>query len=200
MPDEQLTDTLDLSGYRDTFGERVPPGRYRVQVVDAKITTASSGNKMYQVWLDVVDGEYAGATLVDRLVNTSNSLFRVVGFLQAIGHPTPKKKFTVEPRTWKGKVLDVDVEDGEPWQGRVRSEVRGYLKVEGARQRQTDLGDLGEFDSNGQAAFADTGDGADEFAAETTRNPSPEVEAERLRQRVDQPSGEGAINIEDVDL
>lgn len=124
--------TVDLSNYKDKVGSRVPEGRYRVVVEDAETDTSAAGNPMINLWLRVVGGESDGATLVDRLVLTHKSLFRVVGFMNALGLPTPKKRLQVNIRAWVGKALVVDVADGEPYNGRVKSEVRGYERVRSA--------------------------------------------------------------------
>lgn len=121
--------TIDLSNYKDKVGARILPGRYRVLVEDAEQDTAKSGNSMINLWFRVLDGEFEGSTIVDRLVLTENSLFRVVGFMQALGIPTPKKKLKINLRQFIGRTLDVDVEDGDPYNGRVKSEVRGYLRA-----------------------------------------------------------------------
>ena len=121
--------TIDLTNYRDTSGSRVDPGRYRVQVEWAEQGEARSGNAMITMGLGILGGEFAGSTLVDRLVMTERSMFRVVGFLQAIGFPTPKKRISVDPDKFVGRTLEVDVDDGEPYNGTIRSEVRGYIKV-----------------------------------------------------------------------
>lgn len=121
--------TIDLTNYRDTSGSRVDPGRYRVQVDWAEQGEARSGNTMITMGLSILGGPFAGSTLVDRLVLTSKSMFRVVGFLQAIGFPTPKKRISVDPDKFVGKVLEVDVDDGDPYNGTVRSEIRGYIQV-----------------------------------------------------------------------
>lgn len=136
--------TIDLTNYKDKVGSRVLPGRYRVVVEDAEQTKAASGNQMINLWLRIQGGEFDGSTIVDRLVLTENSLFRVVGFMQALGYPTPKKRLSVNLRQWVGKVLDIDVEDGDPYNGRVKSEVRGYSKVTGATaaEEAVDLADL----------------------------------------------------------
>ena len=125
---------LDLSNYKDRVGSRVVPGTYRVQVEDAEITESAAKNPMINLWYTVLEGEFQGQTLVDRLGLTEKSLFRVVGFMQGIGLPTPKKKLKLNVRQFVGRVLDIDVEDGEPYNGRIRSEVRGYKKVAGAQQ------------------------------------------------------------------
>jgi len=148
---------VDLTNYKDRVGNRVMPGRYRVLVEDAEGDTAKSGNPMVNLWFRVQGGEFDGATIVDRLVLTEKSMFRVVGFMQSIGLPTPRKRLKMNVRQFIGRTLDIDVEDGEPYNGRVKSEVRGYLRVAGAQS---------------DAAMSDGGDldGLDEFAAATTSN------------------------------
>lgn len=122
--------TIDLSNYKDKVGSRVTPGRYRVLVEDAELTQSAAGNPMINLWFRVQGGDFDGATIVDRLTQTENALFRTVAFMQAIGMPTPRKRLQINLRQFVGKVLDIDVEDGDPYNGRVKSEVRGYLKVE----------------------------------------------------------------------
>jgi hypothetical protein len=170
---------IDLSNYKDRVGSRVAPGRYRVQVEDAEQDKSAAGNPMINLWLRVSDGgEFDGQTIVDRLVLTEKSLFRVVGFMQAIGLPTPKKRFKINVRQFIGKVLEVDIEDGDPYNGRVKSEVRGYLRV--AKSEQAEPDDLEDLEGL-----------ADGAAAEST--PAPKAE----------PSGvddDDEVDLENLDL
>lgn len=142
---------IDLSNYKDRVGSRVMPGTYRVQVEDAENTESANKNPMINLWFTIMEGEFAGQTVTDRLVLTEKSLFRVVGFMQAIGLPTPKKKLKLNTRQFIGRVLDIEVDDGEPYNGRVRSEVRGYRKVQGGAAAAADLpgDDLPETDTMG---------------------------------------------------
>lgn len=121
--------TIDLTNYKDRVGGHVAEGRYRVMVEDVEPDESKAKNPMINVWLRVVGGPHDGATIIDRLVLTDKSMFRVVGFMQAIGLPTPKKKFTLDIRKFLNRQLLVDVEDGEPYNGKVKSEVRGYMKL-----------------------------------------------------------------------
>ncbi len=120
---------VDLTNYKDRVGGHVAEGRYRVMVEDVEPDESKAKNPMINVWLRVVGGPHDGATIIDRLVLTEKSLFRVVGFMQAIGLPTPKKKFTIDIRKFLNRQLLIDVEDGEPYNGKVKSEVRGYMKL-----------------------------------------------------------------------
>lgn len=172
--------TIDLSNYKDKVGSRVPEGRYRVRVADAEQDRSNAGNDMINLWLDIVGGDEDGQTIVDRLVLTEKSLFRVVGFMQALGLQTPKKRLSVNIQQWIGRVLDIDVEDGDPYNGRVKSEVRGYSRVkQGAKpaepvQDDETGGDYGTPDSS--PAEASTGLG--EFAPEGGTEASPQEVAD----------------------
>ena len=158
---------VDLTNYKDRVGNRVVPGRYTVVVEDAENDTAKSGNPMVNLWLRVQGGEFDGATIVDRLVITDKSLFRVVGFMQAIGLPTPKKRLKMNVRGFIGRTLDIDVEDGEPYNGRVKSEVRGYMRAVGAgaaaEAATTDLDDL-DTDSEVASAAPEASEAAEPVA------------------------------------
>ena len=142
---------VDLSNFKDRVGSRVAPDRYRVQVEDVEATKSQAGNPMVNVWFRIIGGEFDGQTIVDRLTLSEKALFRVVGFMQAIGLPTPKKRLKLNIRQFVGKVLDIDVEDGEPYNGRVKSEVRAYIRAAGAQQAGgDDLEDLEETSSSAQ--------------------------------------------------
>ena len=131
---------LDLTGYRDKTGQLIPAGKYRVIVEDTENDRSAAGNTMINVWLRVVDGPSAGSVIIDRLTISPKSMFRIVGFLRAIGLPTPNKRFNIKPRQqFIGKVLEVIVEDGEPYKGVTKSEVRAYLKVKGGQPETADL-------------------------------------------------------------
>ena len=91
---------LDLTNYKDRVGSRVTPGRYRVYVEDAEMGQTSKKDPMINIWLLIQGGEFDGATIIDRLLPAhEKALFRVVGFMDAIGLPTPKKRNSDEPTT-----------------------------------------------------------------------------------------------------
>lgn len=146
--------TVDLSNYKDKVGSRVDPGRYRVLIEDAEMDKSAAGNQMINLWFRIMDGEWEGQTIVDRLVLTEKSLFRVVGCMQALGLPTPKKRLQLNLRQFIGKVIDIDVDDGDPYNGRVKSEVRGYVRPKGAGV-QDDAPDLEDVDTTGAEDLGD---------------------------------------------
>ena len=123
--------TLDLTTYKDRQGSRVDPGRYLVVVDDFELSQSKAGNQMVTLWLRVHGGKSDGSVILDRLVITEKALFRVVAFMGAIGLPTPRKKLRLNVQTWVGKVLEVDIDDGEPFNGRIKSEIQGYMRPTG---------------------------------------------------------------------
>ena len=56
-------------------------------------------------------------------------MFRSAAFLQALGIKISRKKISLNPRSLIGRPVDILVEDGEPYNGRVKSEVREYLRA-----------------------------------------------------------------------
>ncbi len=158
------TIVIDLTNYKDRVGATVAPGRYRVQVEDVEIGTSSTGNPMITTWLRIQGGKFDGHTIIDRLAQTEGAKWRTVSFMQALGLPTPNKRLNVRTSTWVGRVLDIDVEDGDPYMGRIKSEVRGHMRVEragGAETVEDELAALGEF-APGAKVPADTTMSADD--------------------------------------
>lgn len=121
--------TFDFTNYKDTSTAHVPAGTYRAEVSDFEETTSKAGNAMFVVYLEIIEGPHAGQQIIDRLPQTEKAMFRSAAFLQALGVKIAKKKISLNPRSLIGRPVDILVEDGEPYNGRVRSEVREYLRA-----------------------------------------------------------------------
>ena len=121
--------TFDFTNYKDTSTAHVPAGTYRAEVSDFEETTSKAGNAMFVVYLEIIEGPHAGQQIIDRLPQTEKAMFRSAAFLQALGVKIAKKKIALNPRSLIGRPVDIVVEDGEPYNGRVRSEVREYLRA-----------------------------------------------------------------------
>lgn len=154
--------TLDLTQYKERMSASVPDGRYLVQVDDYELTkTKTTNNDMFNVWLRIVEGEYAGEVVIDRLTVSEKALFRIVGFLNGLGIPTPKKRLALDPNKWTGRKVWADLEIGEPYRGRPgKSEVRGYVRyVPGA-----DKPEAAPSEDAGDVQRQSARDAVDEFA------------------------------------
>lgn len=181
---------LDLSNYKDRVGTRIAEGTYRVVVEDAEMDKSKAGNQMINVWFRVQGGDFDGATVTDRLVLTEKSLFRVVGFMQAIGLPTPKKRLQLSLSQFMNKTLDITVEDGEPYNGRVKSEVRGYARVAKAEKASgADLEDLEAPDAAEEPA---------EAPEPVEEKPEPKADAQPSKAAKDDDDSQGEVDLDEL--
>lgn len=121
--------TFDFTNYRETGSAQVPAGTYHARVNDFEETESKAGNAMFVVYLEITSGPYAGKQIIDRLPQTEKAMFRSAAFLQALGVKIAKKRIALNPKSLIGRPVDILVEDGEPFNGRVKSEVREYLRA-----------------------------------------------------------------------
>lgn len=133
---------IDLSNYKDSGNVRIPEGRYRAIVDDVDLDKSRAGNTMIKVWMRVLGGEHDGAIILDRLTLTDKAMFRVVGFMQGIGIKTPKKKLQINLKTFLKRQADIEVVDGEPYNGRIRSEIAQYIRVAQPKAEEAPEDDL----------------------------------------------------------
>lgn len=169
---------LDLTKYKDRRGAHVAPGRYRVVVQDAEWQESKSTKrtKMINLFLRIQGGEFDGMTIIDRLFpENENSLWRIVTFMQTIGLPTPNKRLKLDTDMFVGRQLEIEVEDGEPYNGTVKSEVRGMMAV---KQQSVEADDLDEEVSDGptdeETEKAETAKQKSEAAPEDDGDDEPE--------------------------
>ncbi len=185
---------LDLSGYRPMVSDTVPDGRYLAMVDDYDFSKSKSGNDMFTIWVRIVTGPYAGNVIIDRLVTQGKGLFKIVGFMNGLGLPTPKRRLSVNPEQWKNRKVYIDTGMSEPYRGRpATSQIDGYSRYVSEDEAPADAavvdgptvevaaygeGALGEaVEVEDVKAFETTapvvGEVADDFAAEPTEDAAP---------------------------
>lgn len=131
--------TLDLSGYKPNMSDTVADDRYLAIVEDYELGKSKAGNDMFTVWLRILEGPEQGKVIIDRLTITSKALFKVVGFLNGIGQPTPKRRLSINPEVWKNKKVYIDTSHAEPYRGRPgTSQVDGYARYIAATEAVED--------------------------------------------------------------
>lgn len=121
--------TFDFTNYKDTSSAHVPAGTYHAEVADFEEAISKADNLMFVVYLRITEGPYAGQQILDRLPQTQKAMFRSAAFLQALGVKIAKKKIALNLKSLIDRPVDIVVEDGEPYNGRVKSEVREYLRA-----------------------------------------------------------------------
>ena len=133
--------TFDFTNYKDTSSSHVPAGTYHAEVSDFEETVSKADNVMFVVYLQITEGPYAGQQLIDRLPQTEKAMFRSAAFLQALGVKIAKKRISLNPKSLIDRPVDIVVEDGEPYNGRVKSEVREYLRATKPVKSEPDAAD-----------------------------------------------------------
>lgn len=154
---------VDLTNFHKNVSDYVEPGQYQAVITDMALVESKAGDPMLNVYLSVRGGEFDGSDLVDRLSQLPQAMFRTVGFLQGLGLPTPRKKFTIRGiDKHVGRTVTVDVVDREypAGSGTMTSNIQGYIppKKSAREEAEEDLDDLPE------AGSAATEDEAEEEA------------------------------------
>lgn len=162
--------TFDFTNYRETGSAQVPAGTYRARVNDFEETESKAGNAMFVVYLEIIDGPYTGKQIIDRLPQTEKAMFRSAAFLQALGVKIAKKRIALNPKSLIGRPVDILVEDGEPFNGRVKSEVREYLRATKPAAKAETAADLPDEDDEPEVQ-------APTAAAETAEEDTFDVDA-----------------------
>lgn len=86
-----------------------------------------------QVALEFTEGKYKGQVwdgMRTRMYLTDSSLWKIRSFLEAMGVTVPAKKANVNFAKYYGKELAVSVVDGEPYNGRISSEMGDFLDMD----------------------------------------------------------------------
>jgi hypothetical protein len=154
--------TFDFTNYRETGSARVDPGTYHARVKDFRETVSKADNVMFEVYLEITSGPYAGKQIIDRLPQTERAMFRSAAFLQALGVQIAKKRIALNPKSLIGRPVDILVEDGEPFNGRVKSEVREYLRATKPAAKAEPAADLPDEDDEPAAPAAEPAETASE--------------------------------------
>lgn len=135
---------LDFTNYKETNSDYVPPGEYDAVVDDVNHDKVSNNGKnpgalMILLSLRITGGLYDGATIIDRMTLTEKAMFRIAGFMKAIGLPIPKgKKVNLDTNKFVGKKVKVVIKEGS-WNGEKRAEVGSYVIA--GRDTAPDTGD-----------------------------------------------------------
>lgn len=182
---------IDLQNYRSLMSDRVDPDTYTVQIEDIDPNDKTrEGKPQMLVTLRILGGDHAGAELVERLPLDPNSkaMFRTVGFLSAMGVPTPRKRIRFDEQKLVGRKLMVDVGDNE-YNGRTSSQVQAWMRI--AKQREeTDL----EEDASSDAPEPEESP-AEPVAEEAAEKPKAKAKA-AAEDTVD----DSDIDLDDIDL
>lgn len=102
---------------------RVPEDDYRAKIAEIKQTESSAGDPMLVLTYQIVDGKYKGKKIIDRIVLTEKVLWKLRQVLEAMGKTVPSKLFKLNIDGLIGPEVAITVVDGEPYKGRIKSEI-----------------------------------------------------------------------------
>lgn len=121
---------IDFTGYKESSSSRLTAnedGKYLVRVVDAELVETKKGDPMVNLYYNVIGGVHDGEHLIDRLVLTDKARWKIKKVLTALGIKVNLANMNVPFKLLNGRTLVVRVEDGEPYNGETRSEIREYF-------------------------------------------------------------------------
>jgi hypothetical protein len=108
---------VDFSNVDDSgggkFNKRIKAGTYLAEFKTHKIETSQSGNTMITSDFELVGGDYDGYIYRNRFVLTEKALFNLFNFLKAAGKNPKKAKAKLNPSSWHGLRVGVDIADDE---------------------------------------------------------------------------------------
>lgn len=134
---------LDFTGV-ESF-QRAAEGIHTVKVATAEVKQSSGGNDMITVAFEVTKGADKGARVYDNFVLTDTALWKLKGFLQAVGIKADGR-LQLDVDKLVGKVCQINVQH-EEYDGKIRARVESIMKLE------VEADDDFEDDSEGEAPF-----------------------------------------------
>lgn len=124
--------TWNYESYEEEYtSAHVKEGDYRVKIVQVTPTKVKQGPNEgvpgIVIAMEILDGDFAGQHLVERLYNLQQTAWRHAAFNKAIGLKVAKgQKLNVSNKFYEGKTLIVTAKDGEPFKGNVKSEISAF--------------------------------------------------------------------------
>ena len=106
----------------------VPEDDYLFKVVNVEQKQSKVGNPMLVFKFEIQQGAFAGRSIIYRQTLTESSLWSFRLLLDALGYDT-SSKVKVVPKRFLGDRVIGRVKDGEPYKGRVHSEIVQFIPV-----------------------------------------------------------------------
>ena len=117
---------LDFTGV-ESF-QRVAEGLHTVKVASAEVKQSQGGNDMIVVAFEVTKGVDKGGRVYDNFVLTDTALWKLKGFLQAIGMKADGK-VQLDVDKLLNKVCTINVQH-EEYDGKLRARVESIMKFD----------------------------------------------------------------------
>jgi hypothetical protein len=146
---------VDFSDVKDrgAFNPKlVPDGDYLAKIIKVEDAEVQSGDNKgeFQYLFTIKLEKFSQYSYPYRCMLSANQLWKLRNVMVAAGFNVPKKKMALDPNKAVGKLVGVTMEEGEPYQGKTKSEIAAIFPAaelaEGA-----EVADDGEFDEGSDA-------------------------------------------------
>ena len=105
----------------------LPDGVYKVRVGGAEESLSQAGNEMITLTLDVIDGEFTGRKIWDRLVFTPNMMWKIKHVCEELGLPvTGQVELTPSMFVGCEVMVEVETEESDGYKPKNVVTARGY--------------------------------------------------------------------------
>ena len=108
---------------------RVPEGDYPFMVKEVKQDTSKNNNSMLVITFTGLEGRVKGKTIKDYFVLSKESLWKLRGFMEALGIDTPSSRTKIDIDEFNKKKVGVTLSDDE-YDGKISSKPSDYIPIE----------------------------------------------------------------------
>lgn len=109
---------------------RVPEDDYKAKIIEIIDKPSSAGDPMLTLTYQITEGKHKGKKIKDRIVLTEKVLWKLRQLLEAQGKTVPEKLFKLNIDKLMGPEVAITVVDGEPYRGRIKSEIGDVQSVD----------------------------------------------------------------------
>jgi hypothetical protein len=188
-------------------GARVPEDDYRAKVIETKVTESKSSGNTMVVWrFEITRGKQKGKKLKpDYSTLTKESLWKLMGILEALGYDVPQKKLDIAPilKKVQGKECGVTVVDDE-YEGKMQSKIADYMDLETLESGGDDEDDDDDEDTDDtddeDESDDDESDEDDDDDDEEEEKPKKKAKVKTKKAKKSKKSDDDEDEIEDLDL
>lgn len=107
----------------------LPDGDYPGKVTKVADHKSKAGNPQWLYSITITDGPGKGSVYPYYCGQDADQLWKVRNLFVAAGMNVPKKKVKLDPNKVVGKRVGVTLEEDEPYNGKTKSQIAGFLPI-----------------------------------------------------------------------
>jgi len=103
---------VDFPNIKDSNFRIVPEGEYDCELTEIEQQTSKNSNEMWQMCFEILEGEYKGVKVFDRLVFTEKALWKIKMICSRLGFDV-SKELELEPDMLIGSMCKLAISSEE---------------------------------------------------------------------------------------